>query len=314
MLYRADQVLKMLPLLDEQIADDLESESLDFKECPDENRLRELAREMAVCFVNNGSGGTVVFGVKDRVKGRAHAVVGVDFAPDLDQLKRHLYDTIEPKLLVQFEWLSVDAVRLLLMYAEPTLPTIYTTSSGGAKIRVGKDCMPLTGSVRMQALEKLGAADITARIVPLDNPMTAVSPGALEILRREMLNLDVPRDLLAYPDAQLCEKLGVLREGQLTFAGLLLVGRPEAIAEHAPTYEWQYTRMRSDTDYDVPPLRGNESLVVALDKIMLAIGQSNPITTVPAGLFHAEFPQYPTIALREAILNAFAHRSYTTGR
>jgi ATP-dependent DNA helicase RecG len=32
---------------------------------------------------------------------------------------------------------------------------------------------------------------------------------------------------------------------------------------------------------------------------------------VPSGLFHAEFPQYPVIALREGLLNAFAHRDYS---
>ena len=38
---------------------------------------------------------------------------------------------------------------------------------------------------------------------------------------------------------------------------------------------------------------------------------TNLITTVPSGLFHAEFPQYPTVALREVLLNAFAHRDYS---
>jgi ATP-dependent DNA helicase RecG len=196
------------------------------------------------------------------------------------------------------------------MHVEPTFPTTYTSTSGRGMIRIGKDCQPLTGSLRLRVEEKLGIADHTSRPLPLAEPLEAISPGALEILRREMRNLDAPRDLLAYSDRELCGKLGIIREDRLTFAGLLLVGRPEVIAEHAPSHEWKYARMRTDTDYDVPPIGGTDPLVVALDKILLAIGQNNPITTVASGLFHAEFPQYPVIALREALLNAFAHRDY----
>jgi ATP-dependent DNA helicase RecG len=97
----------------------------------------------------------------------------------------------------------------------------------------------------------------------------------------------------------------------LTMAGLLVAGRDEDIALHAPNHEWKYSRMRTDTDYETQPVGGRDCILVALDKIMLLLGQSNPVMTVPSGLFHPEFPQYPTIALREALLNAFAHRDYS---
>jgi hypothetical protein len=48
MAYTPEKILSLLPLLDEQIADDFENETLDFKECPTEAKLRELAKEMAV--------------------------------------------------------------------------------------------------------------------------------------------------------------------------------------------------------------------------------------------------------------------------
>ena len=82
MMHTPEKILEILPLLDEQIADDLENETLDFKECQTEAKLREFAKEMAVCL-GNASGGTVVFGVKDRVLGCDKAIVGLDFAPDL---------------------------------------------------------------------------------------------------------------------------------------------------------------------------------------------------------------------------------------
>ena len=309
MVYAPEKILSLLPLLDEQIADDLENENLDFKECPTEVRLRDLAKEMAVCL-GNASGGTVVFGVKERVRGCDRAIVGLDFAPDLEALNATLYDSIDPKLPVQFEWLMYGSRRLLLMHVHPSMPP-YTTTSGKGWMRLGKDCKPLTGSLLRQLRERAGLSDPTAKILPIDNPLKAISPAAVEILRREMKSIGSPADLLACDDTDLCGKLGFLKEGRLTMAGLLVAGRDEFIAEHAPNHEWKYSRMRTDTDYETPPVSGRDCILVALDKIMLLLGQQNPMTTVPSGLFHAEFPQYPTIALREALLNAFAHRDYT---
>jgi hypothetical protein len=47
-----EKILSLHPLLDKQVADDLETETLDFKECPTEVKLRELAKEMAICHGN----------------------------------------------------------------------------------------------------------------------------------------------------------------------------------------------------------------------------------------------------------------------
>lgn len=309
MAHTPEKILSLLPLLDEQIADDLETETLDFKECPTETKLRELAKEMAICL-GNASGGTVVFGVRERVRGCDKAIVGIDFAPDLEALSATLYDSIDPKLPVQFEWLMYGARRLLLMHVYPSMPP-YTTTSGKGWMRVGKDCKPLTGSLLRQLREKAGLSDPTAATLPIDEPIRAISPAALEILRREMKNMGAPGDLLACDDPDLCKKLGFFKDGRLTIAGLLVAGREEDISLHAPNHEWKYSRLRTDTDYETQPVGGRDCILSALDKIMLLLGQSNPVTTVPSGLFHPEFPQYPTIALREALLNAFAHRDYS---
>ena len=128
MAHTPEKILALLPLLDEQIADELETESLDFKECSTETKLRELAREMAICL-GNASGGTVVFGVRERALGCDKAIIGIDFAPDLEALNATLYDSIDPKLPVQFEWLMYGSRRLLLMHVNSSMPP-YTTTSG----------------------------------------------------------------------------------------------------------------------------------------------------------------------------------------
>ena len=62
MAHSLEKILSLLTLLNEQIVDELETKTLDFKECPTEAELRELAKEMAICL-GNASGGSIVFGV-----------------------------------------------------------------------------------------------------------------------------------------------------------------------------------------------------------------------------------------------------------
>jgi ATP-dependent DNA helicase RecG len=82
------------------------------------------------------AGGTVVFGVRERVLGCDKAIVGIDFAPDLEALNATLYDSIDPKLLVQFEWLMYGSRCLLLMHVYPSMPPYTTTSSKETSFRV----------------------------------------------------------------------------------------------------------------------------------------------------------------------------------
>jgi ATP-dependent DNA helicase RecG len=308
MNYSAQQISELLLSLETVRAQDLENETLDFKECATEEKLRELARDMAICL-GNAHGGAVVFGVREKVIGCDQAIMGIDFNPDIDALKAALYDSIDPKLSVEFEWMDFRTRRLLLMHVYSSTPP-YTTTSGKGWVRIGKDCKPLTGSLLRQLKDKTGLNDPTSGIVPVDEPLKALSAAALEILRRELKTMGAPSDLMDCSDADLCSKLGIFKDGRLTIGGLVTAGREEVIAVYAPYHEWKYSRMRSDTEYDSPPVSGRECILTALDKVMLLLGQQNPVTTVRSGLFHAEFPQYPIIALREALLNAFAHRDY----
>lgn len=60
-------------------------------------------------------------------------------------------------------------------------------------------------------------------------------------------------------------KLGFFNDGRLTLAGLLVAGRDDVLAVHAPNHEWKYSRMRTDTEYETQPFSGRDCILVALD-------------------------------------------------
>ena len=304
------EIKELLDELAAHPADELEDQDLDFKEWNPRSMGASVAQvvEMAICMANGG-GGTVVFGVRDKVTGRPKAILGVPPEVDVNLLKKAVYDSTDPKLTPVFEHLSVleGTGRLLVMQVHPGLPP-YTDTAGKGKIRIGKDCQPLTGTLRRRIMVETGETDFTGQEVP-GPARSHLSASAIEQLRDAAKRERAPDELLKLGDADLLSALGVLREGRLTRAGLLLAGREASIREHFPGYVWTHLRMRSDTDY-TDRMDGYDALPIALSRILDRIMADNPITTVQHGPYHFEYRTYPEVALREALMNAFCHADY----
>jgi ATP-dependent DNA helicase RecG len=306
----SQKIWTILDELNHQPADTLEDQDLDFKEW-NERSMHDSVRtviQMAVCMANGG-GGTVVFGVNDKAVGRFKAILGVSPEVDLNRLKKAVYDSTDPKLTPVFHELSVPegTGRLLVMQVYPGLPP-YTDTGGQGLIRVGKECQPLTGTLRRRIMVETGETDLTANEVP--EPIEALlSASALEQLRAVARREKAPDDLLGLSDRDLLGALGLIRNGRLLRAGVLLAGSTNAIRQHFPGHVWTHLRMAGDTDYS-DRADGNDAVPIALVRILDRIMADNPIATVPQGLFHFEIRTYPEIAIREALLNALVHADF----
>jgi ATP-dependent DNA helicase RecG len=304
------EIRSLLDRLEEVEADALETQDLDFKEWPAEPRQAiKLAVDIAICMANGG-GGSVVLGVRDRVVGRAKAILGVPPETEIHQLKRDIYERTAPKLTPDIHELHVleGTGRLLVMQVHGGLSP-YTNTAGAGTVRKGNACVPLTGDLREKLMVERGDADFTAAIVP-EPAQSLISAAAMERLRDQARQEQAPTDLLRKSDLDLLGAIGVLRDGQLTRAGLLIAGQAEAIGRHLPNFGWTHERMKSATAYDNRADGRDENalaLPLALAAIEARINADNPISTIEHGLYHFEYRAYPTIALREALLNALTH-------
>ncbi|GIV04370.1 MAG: hypothetical protein KatS3mg015_3200 [Fimbriimonadales bacterium] len=287
------EIRSLLDELDQQPADALEGQDLDFKEWSTRSVQDAVALvvEMAVCMANGG-GGTVVFGVNDKAVGRPNAILGVPPEVDINRLKKAVYDSTDPKLTPVFQELLVPegTGRLIVMQVYPGLPP-YTDTQGRGKIRIGKDCQPLTGTLRRRVMVETGETDFTSLPVT-GRPESLISAAAMERLREAARRENAHDDLLRRPDRELLSTLGLIRDGRLLRAGIFLTGTENAIREHFPGYVWTHLRMVSDTDYS-DRADGYDALPIALERILDRIMADNPITTVPQGLFHFEIRTYP---------------------
>jgi ATP-dependent DNA helicase RecG len=301
------EIIELLAELEHCIADDLEDQNLDFKQWDGNSRDKSVRTvvQMAVCMANGG-GGTVVLGVADRVVGREKAIVGVPPEIDVNLLKKAVYDQTDPKITPVFENLSVPegTGRLILMQIYPGMPP-YTDTAGRGTIRIGKECQPLTGTLRRKIAVETGETDFTAEAVaPVDASL--LSPTGLETLRGLARNERAPDDLLKLSDLDLLDALGLVKGKKLTRAALLLAGTEQALRDHAPGHNWTFLQMKSDTEYGIREDRVSP-IPVSVRRVEELLLPFNPLTTLQQGMFHFEYRTWPDVALREALMNAFCH-------
>jgi len=304
------EIQTLIEQLDNHIADFFESQDIDFKEWNgrSDNDSVNLVVKMAVCMANGG-GGAVVFGIKDKVIGKQNAIVGVPNNIDESLLQKTVYGRTEPHITANFEWLQYPEynARILIMKVFPGMPP-YTETNGNATIRKGKECMPLTGSIRKEIIEVSGSSDFTANIVDAKWE-DVVSPVAMERIRDMLSQEHAPEPLNTLKNEDLLTSIGAIKSGNLTIGGLLIAGTNEAIAKYVPEHLWGFRKMLSSTDYSIKA-DGNHAIPVALYEMERYIAIDNPSTTIEVGFIHPEFSTYPKIALREALLNSFVHRDY----
>lgn len=299
----------LLGQLENKIADELEGQELDFKQWEDNfKEMMKILVRAVVSFANAGEG-MVIVGVKERVRGCEKAILGVPRSVDALSVQRSIYDNTEPHITVRIQEVPVEygTGRLLAVQVFPGMPP-YTTSDGAGWIRVGKENKPLTGSRRREMMESMGYHDATATAIA-EHWKDAYSPAALERLREMMSQETAPLELQRMSDEDLLQSIGALKEGRMTIAGLLMVGKSQFIEKYVPCHRWAFRRMTSDTEYTARD-EGNDAIPLALWELERYIEADNPVSTLEIGFLHPEFKKYPQIAIREGIMNAFAHRDY----
>lgn len=279
-----------------------EHEHIEFK--PVVLRRREIA-EYAV-GIGNAGGGLLVMGVSDKPP-RTPTGQPRPSDQELSAIRSSVADSAGIHVGTEAVDTQEGAVLVVRIPSRPR-GNVFHTSDGTFVIRVGDQLRGMTveeiESIRREAGVEPTAEHVAGRIEDL------VSAAAMEELRKLMEEAGAAGDLVGRADRDLLRALGVATDdGRLLVAGLLLAGKVEVIRARVPQVQWQFRRMKSDTEYDQAE-DGTESIPVALRRLRELVGANNPIVTIPGWLVHPEFPRYPSLALRELIVNAFAHRDY----
>lgn len=270
-------------------------------------------------FSNQDDGGIILFGLDEK---QNFAKVGVYDAQDLQKKLMEVGEEMTP---VVRPVLSVYNEKDLVFVAAEIPPLdladrpCFKSARGrlkGSFVRVGDADKPMTEYevYSYEAYRRKYRDDV--RMIE-NTTLTALEPTQLEhyLLKRK---LDRP-NLGALTQDQLYELTGIMRNGQLTLASVLLLGLyPQALfpqlsilAARVPGTELGTVNRDGQRFTDSKRLEGSlpemlEAAVSFLSRNMRTSIRIDPQTGTRETVF-----EYPIDAVREAVLNALIHRDYS---
>ena len=291
-----------------------EKETLEIEFKSDLKKLSDNDLIDAVVAFANTNGGDIYLGMEDDA-----TVTGVHEAhKDYTQLAAFVANRTVPPISVKIEpiYINNHDVTVLVIHV-PKSRSIVSSSTGKMQRRRIKvdgtpENIPLYPHEITTRLSELSLLDFSAQPVP-GAQYQDFDPLERERLRGIIRAYNGEIKLLELSDEELDKAMqfAVTMGEQLipTYTGMLLIGRKEKLKELIPTSESAFIMMRGTE------VTTNESfylpLLAAIEKMIDFVAARNPEQELQQGFFRTSIPEFNPRAVREAIVNAFAHRDYT---
>jgi ATP-dependent DNA helicase RecG len=275
-----------------------ETGTVDFKEqLPKPGRLQEPC----VAFANH-RGGMVVIGVSKR---RPHAIVGTTWDQDSEERVQEAVRATQPPLGIDVHPSRVNGQRVVILSIRAAHHGWVQTSDGRVLVRSGPTNRALFGMELSRFLRERSTDPVEDEVVP----GASIDDLDRRILRR-YLAARLPRSRATV--ASVLRDLGWTdARGRVRLAALLIFGtEPQRVNRRFGIDVLRFEgghrdgpilRRRSELRGPIP------TLVERADR---AIYEEMRREAVVRGLVREEVPEYPPVVVREALLNAVAHRDY----
>jgi len=288
-----------------------ETLTIEFKS--DQKKLSDSELIEAVVAFSNTEGGELYLGVEDdgRITGR-HAD-----HKDFTQLSAFIANKTVPPVAVMIDQIDEEFPVIKITVPKSRSRNIVATSSGKILRRRMKadntpENIPMYPYEINTRLSDLALLDYSGQPVP-NAQYSDLDAVEREHLRNILRSYHGEEQLLSLDDEELDKALqmATMIGGKLipTFTGMLLIGKKESLKKYLPTAEVSFQALNG-TELTV-----NESFYLpvlsAIEKIFAFLEVRNPEQEMEMGLFRISIPAFDKRAIREAIVNAFAHRDYT---
>ena len=269
----------------------------DFKERFSSNR--ELAKDL-VCFANT-DGGQLIFGISSDKH-----IVGVD-DPDwlFSKVDDIAFQHCEPPITVVQESLAVEGKTVVVVNIPKGDQRPYRTISGLYYIRTTSACRQASREELLrlfQSTESLYYDETTLPRLSLSD----LDLGAFENFLEETGQTDLGVD-----QKRLLKNWRLMSGNHPTIAGIILFGRKPQ--QHLPYVQVNAARIPgidvSMEPSDMKDITGR--LLDVIDQVQRFLKLHLPIPHEIKGFSPEAKPELPEEALREAVVNAVAHRDYT---
>jgi len=304
----------LLQLLDELRRMPHETEWVEFKEAGNQYDFDKLGRYFSSLSneanLKQQSCGWLVFGVVDKDR----SVCGSRFREnpaDLNSLKQEISDHTTGRVtFIEIHVVNYLSLRVVMFQVPPAPKGMPVAWKGHWYGRDGESIGPLN----LQELETIRAQNVTedwSAEICAHATLDDLDPQAIVMARAnfEVKNKDRPfaADIKSWSLDALLDRAKITRDGRITRAALLLLGRPEAAHHLQPAVAqitWQLKAEEQAYEHFGPPFLLTTSEVYSrIRNTMQKIDLQNQLVPL-------EMRKYEKGVILEALHNAIAHQDY----
>ena len=258
--------------------------------------------------------GWLVFGVDKKT----HEVVVTNFKDGevaLNRLKQDMAQhTTDNLIFREIVPLMVDAKRVLLFKIPATPRNIVMHWKGIAYSRDGESLKPINQTKRDEIRYQSPIPDWTAQLVPnaTTNDLDDLAIATAKVMYKKVHTSNISgEEVDAWSLEEFLSHSNMMRDGQLTRAAILLLGKPTALDKIYPAVA-QITWTLQDEEGIVDDYEHfSIPFLLTVDKVLSKI-RNKTMRELPGGtLFPDTMKQYDDYTIREALHNAIAHQDYT---
>ena len=256
--------------------------------------------------------GYLIFGIDDET----HEVVGTDFDPRNTKAKGNqdlllwLAASLHPNTGFELHTVNYPAGRVVVFEVGPARDQP-VNFYGTAYIRVGSSKTELSNYPEKARAIWTHGSDWSAEVCEQAR-LDDLDPEAIAKAREQFIVRHPAQaaEIEGWDNTTFLNKARVLRQGALTNAALLLLGRPESSALLVPAVARISWILKDAHNHELDYEHVEPPFLLAGDCLLQRI-RNLTVRALPNGtLFPEEFTQYDPWVIREALHNSIAHQDY----
>ncbi|MCC5832727.1 MAG: putative DNA binding domain-containing protein [Chlamydiales bacterium] len=278
-----------------------ESKILEFKK--DLSSLQPILKTL-VAFANT-AGGTLIIGVAPDKK-----LVGLtDVLRAEEKIANAIADAIEPSLLPEIEVATVNKKDLLIIKVSYWKAPFYLKKQGlskGVYIRLGSTSRPASLEMIAELQRSVIHQSYDQQAIP------ELSKEGLDLKKVRRAFKTVKKDV----NETKLRSIGILVPSNHGFApsvgGLILFGKNEHRGAYFPEIRVRCARFKGKTKTHILDQHEVEgTLLDAVEEVPKFISRNTQLSAEIENIRRKDIPEYPSIAIREILINALVHADYS---
>jgi len=279
-----------------------EGEQLEFKEAKANFHFETLAKYCAA--LANEGGGKMIFGVTDR---RPRRVVGSTAFEEPGRTVAGLVNRLG--IQVRSEEFHHPNGRVLVFHVPARPVGVPIQYDGVFWSRSGDELRPLSQD-RLRRVFQESGPDFSAELHP-DAGIDDLDPALIERFREMWMRKSGNAALAGVSPRQLLEDAELLVGDRITHAALVLFGTRPAMGRRLAHAEvvFEYRSSESSIPFQ-QRIEFRSGFLGYLDELWNTINLRNEVLQYREGFFVGDIPAFNEAVVREALLNALAHRDY----